>query len=80
MPGEKTLTTALVVEDNDAWAGFIEDELRDAELQPLRARTIEEARQLFRERSDILLVVLDVLFGRALEPRGIELRVNTIFS
>ena len=65
--------SVLIVEDDDGWARYIAKAAEDARVQSDRVRTIEQAQQRLEQSQDISLVVIDVLFGATLEPRGIEL-------
>ena len=73
MGHEDSQKTVLVVEDDDAWARLISDEVADAGYRPERARSIEDAQLRLDQGDGISLVVLDVLFGATLDPLGIEL-------
>lgn len=73
MAHEEPQKTVLVVEDDDGWARLIGDEVADAGYRPVRARSIEDAQRRLNQEDGISLVVLDILFGPTLQPRGIEL-------
>jgi DNA-binding response OmpR family regulator len=62
----------LLVDDDPAWRALMRDELADAGLDAIPARSPEEARRCLAEKR-ISLVVLDALFGESLEPLGLDL-------